>query len=78
MDARGARYSEKLVGGGLEVPGTGYNARRLRAWLAKTGGVPSQTGKDPVGQIQFLKNERPDVYAADRDPGDVRPRSGPP
>ena len=64
MDARGARYSEKLVGGGLEVPGTGYNARRLRAWLAKTGGVPSQTGKDPVGQIQFLKNERPDVYAA--------------
>jgi xylulokinase len=26
--------------------------------------VPSQTGKDPVGQAQWLRHERPEVYAA--------------
>jgi xylulokinase len=64
MDSRGAAYSQALTGGGIEVPGTGYNARRLQAWLRKTGGVPSQTGKDPVGQAQWLRHERPEVYAA--------------
>lgn len=64
MDSRGARHVEKIVGGGLEVPGTGYNARRLRKWLALTGGLPSRTGKDPVGHIAFLRNERPEIYSA--------------
>ncbi|MGP3966843.1 xylulokinase [Streptomyces sp. 6N223] len=64
MDGRGAAYTRRLAGGGLTVPGTGYNARRLRAWIARTGGAPTLTGKDPVGQIQFLKHERPEVYAA--------------
>lgn len=66
MDSRGAAHSRRLAGGGLRVPGTGYNARRLRHWIAKTGGAPTLTGKDPVGQIQFLKHERPEVYAATR------------
>jgi xylulokinase len=64
MDSRGAGYSRALTGGGIEVPGTGYNARRLRTWLRKSGGVPSQSGKDPVGQAQWLRHQRPDVYAA--------------
>jgi xylulokinase len=46
------------------VPGTGYNAWKLRAWLAKTGGAPTLTGKDPVGQALFLQHERPEAYAA--------------
>jgi len=62
MDARGAQYADNVAGGGLEVPGTGYNALRLKKWLQVTGGVPSRTGKDPVGHILWIKNERPDVY----------------
>ena len=46
------------------VPTVGYNARKLRHWLRITGGIPSRTGKDPVGQMLFLKHERPDVYDA--------------
>jgi len=66
MDSRGARHSRKLTGGGLTVPGTGYNARRLATWLRRTGGVPSPTGKDPVGQVQWLRHEQPEAYAAAR------------
>jgi xylulokinase len=64
MDTRGARYAQQASGGGVVVPTVGYNARKLRQWLRVTGGVPSRTGKDPVGQILFLKHERPEVYAA--------------
>lgn len=62
MDGRGAPYSQRLAGGGIEVPTTGYNARRLRTWIQKTGGVPSRTGKDPVGQSHWLRIHRPDAY----------------
>jgi xylulokinase len=66
MDSRGGEHSRGLTGGGLEVPGTGYNAARLARWLRRTGGVPSRTGKDPVGQVQWLRHERPEVAAAAR------------
>lgn len=62
MDDRGARYAKRVSSGGLAIPGVGYNARKLREWIRVTGGVPSRTGKDPVGHILFLKHERPDVY----------------
>jgi xylulokinase len=64
MDARGAAHTRRAAGGAPRVPGTGYSARKLRAWIAKTGGAPTLTGKDPVGQALFLKHERPEVYAA--------------
>ncbi|WP_207930461.1 xylulokinase [Streptomyces hainanensis] len=63
MDGRGAEHTRRLAGGGLRVPGTGYNATRLRAWIARSGGAPTLTGKDPVGQSQFLRHARPDVFA---------------
>ena len=66
MDARGARYAQQATGGLLTVPGTGYGARRLRSWLTKTGGVPTRSGKDPVGQSLWLRRERPDAYQAAR------------
>jgi xylulokinase len=66
MDARGARYARQATGGHVTVPGTGYSARRLRTWISKTGGVPTRSGKDPVGQALWLKNERPEAYAAAR------------
>ena len=66
MDGRGAPHTRRLTGGGLAVPGTGYNARRLATWLRRTGGVPSPTGKDPVGQVQWLRHGAPDVHATAR------------
>jgi xylulokinase len=63
MDSRGRRWSEELTGGGLQVPG-GYNARALRHWISRTGGVPTRTGKDPVGQAAWLHHERPEADAA--------------
>jgi xylulokinase len=32
--------------------------------VRRTGGIPSLSGKDPVGHIHFLRAERPEVYAA--------------
>ena len=64
LDQRGAPYVAERVGGGLEVPGTGYNAWRLWRWIRLTGAVPSRTGKDPVGHILGIKHERPELYRA--------------
>jgi xylulokinase len=66
MDARGAAAVRRVAGGGITVPGTGYNARKARRWLARCGGAPTLTGKDPVGQGHFLREERPEAYAAAR------------
>jgi xylulokinase len=66
MDGRGAQYAQEVTGGWPALPGSGYGPRRLRAWVAKTGGAPSRTGQDPVGQTLWLRNQRPDAYAAAR------------
>ncbi len=58
MDSRGAPYVKDLVGGRLQ----GYDARKLRAFVSRTGGIPSHSGKDPVAHILWLKHERPDLY----------------
>jgi xylulokinase len=64
MDDRGSRHVRRVTGGGLEVPGVGYNAAKLRTWLQVTGGVPSRTGKDSLGHILWFQHERPDIYRA--------------
>jgi xylulokinase len=64
MDSRGASHADAVAGGGIEIPGTGYNARKAKTWLSMTGGLPSRTGKDPVGHILWLKHERPEIYEA--------------
>lgn len=66
LDGRGARYSQQATGGLLAIPGAGYSARKLRAWVAKTGGAPTRSGQDPVGQSLWLAHERPDAFAAAR------------
>ena len=66
MDGRGAQYAQEVTGGWPALPGSGYGARKLRTWVAKTGGVPSRTGQDPVGQTLWLRNHQPDAYAAAR------------
>jgi xylulokinase len=62
MDSRGARAVRKTVRGALNVQG--YGASKGVKWVRRTGGIPSLSGKDPVGHIHFLRAQRPDVYAA--------------
>jgi xylulokinase len=62
MDSRGARAVRDTVRGALNVQG--YSAPKLARWVRRTGGIPSLSGKDPVGHIHFLRQERPEVYGA--------------
>src|SRR5580693_1415053 len=62
MDSRGARAVRKTVRGALNVQG--YGASKGVKWVRRTGGIPSLSGKDPVGHIHFLREQRPEVYAA--------------
>ena len=62
LDSRGAKAVRETVRGALNVQG--YSASKLARWVRRTGGIPSLSGKDPVGHIHFLRSERPDVYRA--------------
>jgi xylulokinase len=62
MDSRGANAVRRVVRGTVNVQG--YSAAKAAAWVRRSGGIPSLSGKDPVGHIHFLRDERPDVYAA--------------
>ena len=62
MDSRGAPYIEEVVRGRFNV--SGYDPRRLRYWISRTGAAPSHSGKDPLAHILWLREERPDVFAA--------------
>ncbi len=62
MDSRGATAVRRAVRGALNVQG--YSATKAAKWVRRTGGIPSLSGKDPVGHIHFLREERPEVYAA--------------
>jgi xylulokinase len=61
-DTRGAPYSRALVGG----PVSGYAPKPLATWLRRSGGIPTPSGADPVGHMQFLQHECPDVLAQAR------------
>lgn len=60
MDTRGARYMPARVGGLLRVQG--YGAGKLARWIARTGGIPSLAGKEPVAHLEFLRHERPEIF----------------
>ncbi len=62
MDSRGAQAVRDTVRGSVNVQG--YSPSKLARWVRKTGGIPSLSGKDPVGHIHFLRAQRPDVYQA--------------
>jgi len=62
MDSRGAPYIKEVVGGRLRVQG--YDPRKLRLFIQRTGGAPSHSGKDPTAHILYLRHERPDLYRA--------------
>jgi xylulokinase len=62
MDARGAKYLPKIVGGPLQV--AGYRPDKLWNWIHLTGGAPSHSGKDSIAHILYLKEEQPELYKA--------------
>jgi xylulokinase len=59
MDARGAEAVRKVAGARLNV--SGYHPTRLREWIRLTGGVPSLSGKDPVGHILWFQAHHPEL-----------------
>ena len=62
MDSRGSAFIKDVTSGTVKIQG--YEVRRLRAWVQRSGGVPSHSGKDPVAHILWIKHEAPEVYAA--------------
>jgi xylulokinase len=62
LDSRGASAVQRTVRGALNEQG--YSPTKAAKWVRRTGGIPTLSGKDPVGHIHFLREERPEVYAA--------------
>lgn len=62
QDTRGGRYSRGIFGGRV----AGYDPKAAATWIRRTGGVPSPTGKDPIGHMLLLAAEHPDVAKAAR------------
>jgi xylulokinase len=62
LDTRGGPYSRDAVGG----PFMGYKAQKVFSFVRKTGGAPSTSGADPIGQILYLLNEEPEIVANTR------------
>jgi xylulokinase len=62
MDARGADVTREKVGGRIRVQG--YDPRKLRTWISRTGGAPALSGKDSISHIWWLQRELPDVARA--------------
>jgi len=60
MDSRGSAEVRATVRG--PVSAFGYDVRKVKRWITRTGGAPSLSGKDPVGHILFLRESAPDVY----------------
>ena len=60
MDTRGAKYIKQFFKGLIQV--SGYSLGKIITWLKITGGAPAPSGKDPIGHIFWLKNEKPDIY----------------
>jgi xylulokinase len=60
MDSRGAPYVRRRTEGFPSLEG--YGLRKLLTWVRLSGGVPSQTGKDPLGHILYLQHAHPEDY----------------
>jgi xylulokinase len=61
MDTRGGPHVRELVDGPIKI--AGYDVRKLRRWLALTGGAPVHSGVDGLGHVLHLIRDRPAEYA---------------
>ncbi len=57
LDTRGGRHTRGAIGG----PALGYSARAVASFVRRSGGAPSLSGADPVGQILHLAHEEPEI-----------------
>jgi len=62
MDARGAEPTRRRVGGPVRVQG--YDPRKLRKWISRTGGAPALSGKDSISHIWWLQDAHPEIASA--------------
>ena len=60
LDTRGRDYVRGVIGGPIE----GYNPRKILPFVRKSGGGPSPSGADPIGQILYLMNREPEIMGA--------------
>ena len=60
MDSRGAPYVRQIIGGFPRIEG--YGLSHLIAWVRRTGGIPTHSGKDPIAHILYIKHQLPDIY----------------
>ena len=60
MDARGAPYVSKITGGLVAIDG--YGLDKVWAWVRRTGGIPTHSGKDSIAHILFLRDRHRDIY----------------
>lgn len=62
MDTQGAQVARAHLRGWLPE----HHPDAIGTWVARTGGLPSPDGNDPMGHRLFLAAERPDVWARTR------------
>jgi len=60
MDDRGVPYIDEFHKSILKV--SGYSLLKLIKWMKITAGLQASS-KDPIANILWLKNERPDIYS---------------
>ncbi len=61
MDSRGEPYIRQVIGGAISIEG--YAPLKLWRWIRLTGGAPTQSGKDSIAHILYIKNKHPEIYA---------------
>ncbi len=61
MDTRGGKYNRALSTGWPRIQG--YGLAKALKWVRLSGGAPVASGADGLGHIQFIRNERPEIYA---------------
>ncbi len=62
LDTRGGIYNQHIMKGFPRIKG--YGLGKLLKWIRLTGLAPTQSGVDSLGHVLFIKNEKPDIYAA--------------
>jgi xylulokinase len=61
MDMRGEPNLHRQFQGLVNL--AGVNLAQLLRWLRFTGGMPSQTGKDPASHMLLVRDRFPEIYA---------------
>jgi len=64
MDSRGAPYARRIASGPVKIQG--YGVDKLARWIHTTAGIPTQSGKDPIAHILWLKQAEPENYRRTR------------